>query len=154
MQDRAQEFFNKLDISLGDDPRISLKLEQDKDHSRILVGPSSASANSNCAQAVFGIHRDYDLTVDIGRGNHFDVPEAFSDEQMAFLLDIINACIAGGLEEVVTVKNGNVLKSRIKIMLSTGKTTFTYRRSLFRFGGKKSYIKYQPYPSPSDPFVK
>lgn len=143
-----QALTDYLHRELSDDVRIAIETEIRDDHSEIKILPASSRQGGQYAKVKLGIHEKYDLTVDIGRANHFDIPDAYSDDGRKYILNIIRACADGKLREIVTKKNNLIVKSRIEINLPSGKTSFNYSDGLFKFGGEKEEINYVAYPDP------
>jgi hypothetical protein len=144
MPRNTQEVFEYLKQELGSEPRVSLRVRHYADYDSIDITPSAKAIGDRYAAVTLGIHDKYDLTVDIGKGNHFDMPFVKGDE--AYVLDIVKACIEGKVEETITERGNEIVRSKLRIDLSQGRRTFNYRKGLFGFGGNKRHIGYEPYP--------
>ncbi len=145
MTKKMQDLEDYLLNALNHNSRVAIRTDVNDKYEEIEILPAKQAAGTDYAHIRLIKRQDYDLTVDLGRANHFDIPDAFGDHGKRYILDIIKACIEGKLRETVTEKNGKAVKSRIEILLPSGKTSFNYSDGLLRFGSKK-VIRYLPYP--------
>lgn len=103
-----------------------------------------------------GKYADVSITIDanhdyigihIGRGNFFDMSQSYNLQVKEYLLSLVIACVEGRAEETIRVRDDNIIKSRLKLILPFGDRIFHYSKGLLPFAGKKETITYEPYPS-------
>ena len=144
---RVQEIADYITQQIGQTKSVAITLKKSNDSNVIEIEPQHQRAGMCYAPISIIVNEKGDyLGFHVGKGNTFDTSDSYNATDKEYIWDIVKACLDGNLKETIYERNGKILKSKLEILLPSGWTTFTYHSGPLSFGGKKSYIKYEPYP--------
>ena len=143
-EESTAKLLRALNTSL-EGKKAKVWVENLKEINTIHVEPLNPQISKQYLQCTFWIDQSQTCSVAMGKGCHFDVPEAYTIEGIEYLTLLSSAGVGGYAKEVIVEKNGEIVSSSIELTINGQTEKHNYRKGLITLGGTRTAISYSPY---------